>query len=241
MSLTACCLLLLALCFVTLHPTDISKMQVVILCRTQGLNLGDFMFREDSNVAIHILDNIAYECGRLLYKELRHAGQCLLRDSLWKSLVSKTILPKKSLSLQASPKAEPSVKARYHDLAPLIKIHPLLQLAASKLTGKAAHAMPLELDFLFSIESGIDWKSVCVNMRRCLTFSSCSSFLEDEEYVRHLLYMQDHDVFLSLLIGSKDPRLFSIDVMEKDYNPTKHSIIFDTVVNCLLHYVWQNL
>ena len=43
------------------------------------------MFREGSNVAIHVLDNIVVEAAGLAFKELKFVAERLRRDALWKT------------------------------------------------------------------------------------------------------------------------------------------------------------
>jgi hypothetical protein len=62
-------------------------MCLYILCRTQGRDLYEFMFRDDSNVAVSLFSNIAIEAAGIAYSELRTAAFNLHRDSIWNSLV----------------------------------------------------------------------------------------------------------------------------------------------------------
>lgn len=61
------------------------NMYLDIVCRTQGKDLYDFMFREGSNVAVSIFGNIAIEAAILTYVEIRAAAINLRRDHLWNS------------------------------------------------------------------------------------------------------------------------------------------------------------
>ncbi len=215
-------------------------MQLVILCRTQGVNLGDFVFREGSNVAVHILDNIAIECGGVAFKELHFAAMCLLKDRAWTALTSKPIL--KGTSLQAPPliEAETSVREIFYELSSLAHIQPLLDLPVTYVSRKTSCCESTDVCFLFAEESKLDWKSVCLNLRRCNAFSSCCSFFEERGSTIYLFYMHRHDVFLKLEV-SPTSKLIGADIIEKEHDSTKSRIVFDTVVNCVLHYVWHNL
>ena len=73
-------------------------MRLTILCRTQGRNLTDYVFREGSNVAMHTLDYIVFEASGLVYNELSYMAEKLYKDTLWTSLSTKG--PQKDKSLE---------------------------------------------------------------------------------------------------------------------------------------------
>jgi hypothetical protein len=214
-------------------------MQLVILCRTQGVNIADFMFRQGSNVAIHILDNIAVEGAVLTFNELHYAAKCLVRDDLWNALVPKAVLPKKGLSLQASPRVQPSVKEKFYEVMTLSHVIPLLDLPVANTSGKTTSSIPADVFFLFSDDSGLDWMSLSSSMKKCKAFSPLSTFTADGT-VCDLFYLPSLDIFLTLEIGDRG-QLLRADVVEKDHDTTKAQIIFETVVNYILHYVWHTL
>jgi hypothetical protein len=215
-------------------------MQLVILCRTQGVNIADFMFREGSNVAIHILDNIAFEGAGLTFKELHYVAKCLARDGLWNDLVPKSVLPKKGLSLQASPRAQPSAKEKYNEMVSLSHVISLLDLPFANSSGKTTISIPTDIFFLFSEEAGLDWRSLSSSMKKCKTFSPLLPFTVDDGTVFNLFYLRSFDVFLKLEIGNRG-QLLRADVIEKDHDTMKAQIIFETVINYILHYVWHSL
>lgn len=213
-----------------------------MLCRTQGVNLADFMFREESNVAIHILDNIAFECACLAHKELHHAAESLLTDFLWSSLASRSALPKKGIpSLQASPRAEPSAKDTLQELSKLVHIHSLVNAAARTASSKSTEHPAEDADFLFTKDLGLDWKIICSKMRRCSAFSSFKSFADPKSCTVNIFYMQGHDVFLKLDVSNESPStLLRADLIERDRNSGKAQAVLETLANFVLHYLWLN-
>jgi hypothetical protein len=215
-------------------------MQLFVLCRTQGVNLADFMFREGSNVAIHILDNIAVEGAGLALRELRHAAKSLLRDKLWNELLAKPLPPKKGLSLQASPRAQPFSPGKYYEMLSLAHVQSLLDLPVTNNPAKGSTMVSSDIHFLFSAESGLDWRSICSTMNHSKVFTSSLSFVEEGGTVVNLFYLQSHDVFLKLDLGSHG-QLLGADVIAKSLDATKSNIIFESIVNYLLHYVWHAL
>jgi hypothetical protein len=135
-------------------------MKLIILCRTQGLNLADFMFRERSNIAIHILDNIAIEASGLALKELHFVSECMLKDSLWKSFSSRLSYPN---LVKSVPNRMPQHQS-LDELLRLVPAHPFLQLPINGSAKK--DKIPPEVAFLFGKESGINWLSCCSSMKQ---------------------------------------------------------------------------
>lgn len=218
-----------AICFLTKHPTDEDRMQLAILCRTQGRNLADFMFREGSNVAVHILDNIAIEAGGLALKELHYAAESLLKDSLWKSFSSRRANTESSSSL--------SLIDDLQEMLRLTHVYPLLQLRSN---GGNAGTLPEEVQFLFGTDSGIEWKTCCTVLKRIQSLSPSRS-IDNVGMTHNLFYIQKYDVFLMLVVDQHTSLLLRAEVIEKDKTVGKHLLVFDMVVNLILHYVWHSL
>ena len=208
-------------------------MKLVILTRTQGLDLADFMFREGSNIAIHILDNIAIEGSRLALNELHFVAECLLKDSLWKSFSSSR---SPSSTLQSTSNKIPR-HHNLHELLRLVPAHPFLQLPMN--SSSNIDRIPTEVNFLFGKESGIDWQSCCSSMKQSKFFSPHSS-TEYNGLINNLFYIQRYDIFLMIVV-KRDSSLLRIDVIEKKRIPDKYHLIFDCVVSFVLHYIWHNL
>lgn len=221
------------MCFITLYPNDRKKMKLVILTRTQGLDLADFMFREGSNIAIHILDNIAIEGSRLALKELHFVAECLLKDSLWKSFSSS----RSSTTKLQSTSDKIHQQHKLYELLRLVPAHPFLQLPING--SSKIDRIPADVSFLFGKESGIDWLSFCSSMQQNDFFSPHSS-TEDIGCINNLFYIQRYDIFLMIVV-KRDASLLRIDVIEKKRIPDKYDLIFESVVSFILHYVWHNL
>lgn len=222
------------MCFIALYPGETEKMKLVILTRTQGLDLADFMFREGSNVAIHVLDNIAIEGSRLALKELHFVAECLLKDTLWKSFSSSNRLPTSTLQSKSNRSSQHQNLA---ELLRLVPVHPFLQLPLSG--NSKIDGIPAEVKFLFGNESGIDWLSCCASMKQNKFFSPHSS-TESKGFINNLFYIRRFDVFLMIVV-KRDASLLRIDVIEKTRTPDKYHLIFDSVVSFVLQYVWYNL
>jgi hypothetical protein len=218
-------------------------MQLVILCRTQGVDIADFIFREGSNVAVHILDSIAIDAAGLALRELHYVAECLLKDALWKTLASAASPSKKALTLQSSLPAHhntSSTREKLYELLRVTRVQPVLHLPKPHGSIQSANSIPGEVLFLFSSESGINWKSCCSSMKRIPSFSPNWSFVDDT-IVTNLFYLKRYDVFLKLTTSQDTSALLSADVIEKEQNPNNYQSIFETMVGFLLEYVWHNL
>ena len=243
---------------------------MVILCRTQGRNLADFMFREKSNVAIRILDNIAVEAAGLAYKELRFCSQKLRKERLWTSFSSSPTGSKHPTPLRES-------------MDEMLRLSRVLPLSLPQLNGhNLTDGLP-ELAMLLGDESGIDWSICCKCMRRDKrVFSPYWSFdspprppptqnhhYEHQEQpelptTTHLFYMREEDLFLLLQVSSSPSssspstntaasatiitstatgKLVSANIVEKDdvASCDRQRMALQKFANFLLHYIWQNL
>lgn len=201
-------------------------MQLVILCRTQGRNLSDFMFRENSNIAIHILDNIALEAAGLAYKELKFVSEKLLKDALWKSFSSKNTL-----------KNARTTDGGLRELLTLANVRPLNQILGNSPAG----AVP-EIATLFGSDSGIDWLVCCAAMKQDPSFSP-SWQLEEEDNVANIFFIEPEDIFLLLKVDPTNNSLLEVDLVERDDSVSleRRQITIQRFLNFALHFVWFSL
>jgi hypothetical protein len=224
--LTLFCLLA-AICFLTRHSTETTKMQLVILCRTQGRNMADFMFREGSNVAIRILDNVACEAAGLAYKELLIVAERLRKDALWKSFSS-------IFASQQRTRTPP--RDGIDEMLQLATVRPLIQILGNGLSGSYP-----ELVTLLARESDINWTMLCKSMKQDPLFSPCWS-MESDDSVTHLFYMQAEDVFW-LLRENSNGTLLHVDLVEKDDSGSieRRQMAILKLANYLFHFLWKSL
>eukprot|EP00536_Pseudo-nitzschia_multiseries_P007031 jgi/Psemu1/194486/e_gw1.157.96.1 len=222
-----------SMCFITLYQGDQTKMKLVFLTRTQRLDLADFMFREGSNVAIHVLDNIAIEGSRRALIELHFVAECLLKDILWKSFSSRS-------SINIPPQSTINKMPYQQNLDELLKLvpsQPFLQLPVGG-SLKNERINP-DISFLFGKESGMNWLSCCSSMKQNKFFSPSTS-IEEKGSIKNLFYMERYDAFLMIVV-KRDSSLVRIDLIEKQRVPDRYHLIFDAVVSFILHHVWYNL
>ena len=195
-------------------------MQLVILCRTQGRNLSDFMFREGSNVAIHILDNIAIEAAGMAYKELKYVAERLYRDALWKSL-----------SLRRTRRQGGQVEDKIIELLSLSRVSPLLDVGAT---------LPA-ISAVIGPDSGVEWSVCCLAMKEDESFSP-NWLLRGPGVSTHLFFVPAEDVFLLLKVDEEGP-LREAQIVEKDELVTaerRHGTA-QRFLNFVLHFMWFSL
>lgn len=213
-----------SVCFLTPHESDLTKMQLVILCRTQGRNLSDYMFREGSNVAIHIIDNIVLEASSLAFKELRRVAKKLQKVSLWNFFSSKRSMRKRS-----------DVQENLAEMLALTNVRPMQQMIGNLLIGR------LECLTLFESDMNIDWKDCCLAMQSDDFFTPNWSLTHDES-ISHLFYLEPDDIFLFIGIDGRGS-LLKAGLVEKDMLVTleRRQRAIQRFSNFLLHFIWQSL
>lgn len=213
-----------AVCFLTPDPAETTRMRLLILCRTQGRNLSDYMFREGSNVAVHILDNIVCEAAGLVYKELSSVAEKLHKEAIWKSMSTRGSRPRKTLE-------------HIEEMLELCSVRPVLQSLGSNLRDGAADIITT----LLGNELGIDWKSCCLCMKKERSFGASWS-ISGDVLDTHLLHVEPCDTFLLLELDSSGV-LQRADVIEKEENASNSYRQMTTQIfaNFLLHYIWQTL
>jgi len=218
-----------SICFLTCDKSVLEKMELVILCRTQGRSLEEFMFREGSYVAISILDNIAVEAAGLAYEELRFAASCLHRDILW-SQVSMT-------GPRSASQTVPS-RAKIQELLALCTIKPLSQYSKSSIELQ-------RLSVILDNQLDADWRSCCEAMSKDPAFSPSWTVVDNEaggDY-KCLHYLNTEELFLLISVDSEGQN-FQIEVVEgKDRSlvDRKRGMVVQKLTNFLLHYVWSDM
>lgn len=214
---------LAAVCFLTPHATELTKMQLVILCRTQGRNLSDFMFREGCNVAMRILDNIVLEASSIAFTELRLGAKMLLKDSLWQLFSSK---------LNPSTDAQGNVR----EMLKLTNVRPLHHMLGINLNGNG-----IDISTLLETETGIDWISCCEDMQHDPSFAP-NLCVDHDGIVTNLFFLEPEDVFLLIGIDAKGT-LVKAGLVEKDESVTleRRQMTIQKFSNFLLHFIWQSL
>lgn len=197
------------------------------------------MFREGSNVAIHILDNIGIEAGGLAYGALHHAAESLMRDRLWKSF--------SAVDLQAP------VQETFWEMLEIVHVDVLMSSKNDSLGG--GNCMPIGsagglsdgMACLMDSEMQIDWQGVIVAMKREKIFSpnfTIAGFNKVDAETgcqRHVFYLPRQDVFLMLGVNPKSFLVVSVDMVSRDRNPEQSQSAMETFLNFVLSFLWHGL
>ena len=209
-----------SVCFLAPDPNATDRLRLIILCRTQGRNLHDFMFREDSNAAISIVDNIAVECAGLAYGELHFAATNMYRDRIWNRVSSASTL-------------DPPSPGEVRDLLGLCKVKPVsdyVQLVPDLQRFK----------MIFSDDGMDDFSYLCDLLTREQTLSP-SWTVGDSEM---LVYSSAEDIYL-LLHADDSSHKTRIDVVEREEGSPKsvNNPVFalQKAANVLLFSLWSDM
>jgi hypothetical protein len=168
-------------------------MQLWIVSRTQGKDLLEYMFRNGSNFAMSILDNIAGDAAGLAYDELRFAARNLRCDELWNRMSSR--VPKR--------KAGIPTKEDVDELLELVTEVPLLE----RLSSLDKQQVSLVLG------SGLNWLSCCAAMQKEPVFTPSHNFNSAKEKL-FLFFLKDEDLFLLIRLGHQG-ELWGLDLVCK--------------------------
>jgi len=216
--------------FLSLFPNDATKMKLLFLCRTQGQNLSDFMFRDGSNVGVFILDTIAYEAGGLALRELHEAAKSILRDDLWESFS------------QNEKKALDTTK-RFSQLISLVEVETILPQASignsrSNKTGLEG-GLHEEVSDLFNGHVEMKWQQILQAMKNETIFSPYFA-VKDPDKVWEVFYMPRVDVFLILGIDAQLSRVH-VKIASRNLNSEQMRIATEIFVNFVVRFIWYML
>jgi hypothetical protein len=209
-----------SVCFLTLDSGATDRLRLVVLCHTQGRDLHDFMFREGSNFAISVVDNIAVECAGLAYDALCLAATVLERDTLWNQVSSAETV---------NPPTETNILE-------------LLRLCRVKHFSEYLEG-PSDLQRFNMILNGDgvgDWAYCCSLLQKEPAFSP-SMQVGDSQM---MFYCAAEDAFL-LLKADSSGCTASIDIVEREDCASKadNKAVFtiQKLLNCFLFSLWRDL
>jgi hypothetical protein len=215
-----------SICFLTCEKNVPESMKVVILCRTQGRNLHEFMFREGSNTAISIVDNIAVEAAGLAFEELHSAASSLHRDAVWKTVTHPV----------ANTLAE-SMKEDIDELLKLTSVSPIWQFVKNKTDSE-------RLALVLDDELGINWGQCFDTMAKDPLFSPAWVLSNDnDQRTRRLFYVSAEDVLvLSILSPSgSTPEIYLVEREDISLMGPRSTFVIQKLTNFLLHCLWSGL
>lgn len=217
-----------SICFLTCEKAVPESMILVILCRTQGRNLHEFMFREGSNTAISIVDNIAVEVAGLAFEELHSAASSLHRDAVWKTV---------SHFDPAANTLAGSMQEDVDELLELTSVSPIWQFLKNK-TDIERLAMVLD------DELGINWGQSFDTMAKDPLFSPAWVLSNDnDQRTRRLFYVSAEDVLVLVIVSpsGSTPEIYLVEREENSLVGPRSAFVIQKLTNFLLHCLWSGL
>ena len=179
------------------------------------------MFRNGSNYAMSILDNIACDAAGLAYEELRIAARNLRCNELWAKV-----------STRAKRKVDRATKDDVDELLALVTLVPLLERLG-----------PLDKQQVSMVlDSELDWLNCCAAMEKEPAFSPSHSFDSDRGKL-FLFFLKDEDLFLSVHVGPEG-EFQGLDLVLKDENELKggkDTWVAQKLTNYLLNFLWLSI
>jgi hypothetical protein len=197
-------------------------MKLVVLCRTQGTNLNEYVIREDSKLAFSISDSIAIEAAGIAFKELRVAAQNLRKESLWALLSGKTF-------------SRVPTSAEIAEFLALCIVQPIEKSFESSNEMQRFGLVYKKLH-LFDANRLVD------SMKTDPAFSPAWDMIGDDGCsMQHLFYIGSDDIFL--LVRGRGSASVKIDVVLQDKNKIDHNGVaaLQRLSNYLLHFMWSQI
>jgi len=196
-------------------------MELLIVSRTQGKRIHEYMFRNGSNVGYTVMDHIAAEAAGIAYEGLRCSARDLRRDDLW-------------LKASKEPRGNrrQTTREEIEELLVLIPPQPLLDRLSNE--DKLKTAMVLG--------SGLKWLSVLSALGSDPSFSPSYIFdaTETNPLKLHLFYISDEDLFLSFQLDANG-NIFSLDIIANEERlmvEEKSALVTQRLSNYMLHFLW---
>lgn len=183
------------------------------------------MFREGSNVAIHIIDNIVLEGTGLVYDELAYIAEKLHKNAMWKNLSTKSFRPRHALEY-------------VEELMGLCSVQPVLQV----LKGNSKDGADEIMENLLGPQSPIDWRICFQCMKKEHSFGPYRSVTGSGRHDAHLLFVEATGLFLFIELTPAG-KVQTASFIEKETNGSAKSRNMTTqiLINFLLHLLWQSL
>ena len=204
-----------SICFLKFDEKKLGNMCLYILCRTQGKDLYDYMFRDGSNVAVSLFGNIAIEAAGIAYAELQVAAFNLHRDNVWKSLIA------------------PSNEStdRVLELLKICTVTPMSEIFADVDQVVSLQNNPS----LFDPSRLLDY--IANDSAYSLTWQTAGS---DGVTRQHLYYLHNDDIYLmvSTFVGVQC-HFELVDKTTKDDTEQRMHRVVGKIMNSLLYFLWS--
>ena len=201
-----------------LHVTG--RLQLIILCRTEGRRLNEYVFRRGSPIGVKLLDLVAAGAATVARDVLQAAAIDMRLDALWAMFTP-----------QLGAKRFPS-REDFQELRQMVESGPLIGVEEN------LQSVLFDRDK----EYKVNWSECCMAMEEDPLFFPHFAFHEGDS-TQKLFYMRQFDEFLSLLIGEngilEDAQLLWRDRSHE--NEESKILAGQAFANYLMHYLWHNL
>jgi hypothetical protein len=201
-------------------------MTMVMLCRTQGMNINDFMFRQGSSIAMPILCYIAIEAAGLAFVEIRSAAVNLQRDTVW------------NLFLPPENTSKPLVSSvQVTELLELCSVTPLVSLLDNSTNSD-------RLREVLNDSSLLNPTGMCNCLAKDPSFSLAWESLDESGIEnRYLFHLRTKELFLLIYtVRSGATCSVHLDLIEKRKNraiETRNNGIVLMLANFVIHFLWN--
>jgi len=199
------------LCFLKRFENIKDKMLLVYLCRTEGVNLDQYVFPSRSSTAVTIFDLIVVAGARLAYTALRTSAINMHRDNLWKQASDRTLQPGRET------------------------LNELLSIVFARSVYSSNDIKMLLTDG----QLGLDPEDLFVKMSTDLFFTPKHTLEAKENGSSVLFYILKFDIFL--LFKLRHNKIIDmLLVRREEKNCSNEEEFLNVFKNYLLHYLWKS-
>lgn len=192
---------------------EADKMDLALFCYAKSVDLQQFMFRSDSNVAVTVAKNLAIEAAGLALDELIAASTSLRRNSLW-SLAERSHSHRKNSD------------SIMDELLGLCVLEPLEE---------SANCFAYEQ--LLNRKAEISWKEMCDCMSLEEAFSPSWTLVDG----RKLFYMRKFDIFLLMTLTDESHSVSFVLKSTDSTSYDEKVAATQQLLNFFLHFLWSTL
>ncbi|CAB9512295.1 seizure threshold 2 [Seminavis robusta] len=212
-----------SICFLTCDKTEPEKMHLLIVARTEGKDLHEYIFVSGPHYdyGMTMRDTIAGEAAGIVYAELRAAAWDLRSNELWKKVATRT-------------GGEAVSEEDVDELLVLVPPIPLLENLSQVDQERIAMVMG----------SGLDLLNCCAAMQSEPAFSPSHSFTSSDSRSRlFLFHLKGEDLFLIFRL-SLQGELIELSLASREDNLVKKGqriLVAQKVTNYLLNFLWLTI
>ena len=194
-----------------------NKLKLIVVCCTNGRNLNDMVFRDGSNTALTLLDNVTVEGAGLVYSAVRSSAMNLRQNELW--------------SMFSDRESRRPSQSQLTELLRLCKSRPLQQYLGESDT---------EIDEV--LKQGDILMDCFGAMVEDDAFLPSWTFQDNPITPHFLFHLADIDAFI-FACYSKPNEAPSLYLVHKDRPSTMCALEegVDKFLNYLLHFLWSDV